>query len=173
MTTYNYRLDSVLNALKHDSCTTGLKQVQPMAEQGNALAQYNLGVMYYYGHNVEQDYDEAVKWWRLAADQGHAYAQHYLANMYFCGYGVTRSYEEAASLYRLAAEQGMAVSQHNLGSMYANGQGITQDYVQAHKWFSLASVSRTDDTSADIRRQARVKRDIVQRCIKDDQGDSA
>ena len=40
------------------------------AEQGNAEAQVNLGVMCHTGQGVPQDYAEAVKWWRLAAEQG-------------------------------------------------------------------------------------------------------
>ena len=40
------------------------------AEQGDADAQYNLGLMYDNGNGVPQDYKEAVKWYRLAAEQG-------------------------------------------------------------------------------------------------------
>ncbi len=40
------------------------------AEQGDASAQYNLGIMYINGKGVPQDYAEAVKWYRLAAEQG-------------------------------------------------------------------------------------------------------
>ena len=42
------------------------------AEQGNASAQYNLGVMYDNGQGVPQDYAAAVSWYRKAADQGDA-----------------------------------------------------------------------------------------------------
>ena len=45
------------------------------AEQGNAEAQYNLGYCYVFGEGVDQDYAEAVKWYRKAAEQGHAKAQ--------------------------------------------------------------------------------------------------
>ena len=48
------------------------------AEQGDADAQNDLGVMYMDGHGVEPDYDEALKWWRKAAEQGHAGSQHSL-----------------------------------------------------------------------------------------------
>jgi TPR repeat protein len=37
---------------------------------GNALAQSNLGVLYYHGWGVPQDFAEAVRWYRKAADQG-------------------------------------------------------------------------------------------------------
>ena len=49
--------------------------VQVLAEQGNAPAQYNLGLMYARGEGVPQDYTEAVKWFRLAAEQGNAKAK--------------------------------------------------------------------------------------------------
>jgi TPR repeat protein len=49
------------------------------AEQGNAEAQYYLGVSYDIGEGVSQDKIEAVKWYRLAAEQGHAEAQDMLS----------------------------------------------------------------------------------------------
>ena len=45
------------------------------AEQGDAMAQYNLGVCYYNGEGVAQNYAEAVKWWSKAAEQGQAEAK--------------------------------------------------------------------------------------------------
>ncbi|GHT32760.1 hypothetical protein AGMMS49592_0010 [Endomicrobiia bacterium] len=45
------------------------------AEQGFAEAQYNLGVMYYKGEGVKQDYKEAIKWFKKAAEQGHSGAK--------------------------------------------------------------------------------------------------
>ena len=52
------------------------------ADQGDASAQYNLGVMYANGQGVPQNHAEAVKWYRLAADQGNASAQFNLGDMY-------------------------------------------------------------------------------------------
>ena len=52
-----------------------LREWTPLAEQGDAEAQYNLGVMYYKGDGVSQDYQTAAKWFRLAAEQGDAKAQ--------------------------------------------------------------------------------------------------
>jgi TPR repeat protein len=53
------------------------------AEQGDADAQYNLGVCYDNGHGVEQSYTEAVKWYKKAAEQGHEYAKKELDFMGF------------------------------------------------------------------------------------------
>ncbi len=52
------------------------------AAQGNAKAQSYLGLMYYDGWGVPQDYAEAVKWWRKAAEQGYGEAQFNLGYMY-------------------------------------------------------------------------------------------
>src|SRR5215469_9394049 len=52
-----------------------LDELLPMAKQGNAEAQCELGIMYANGKGVPQDYTEAIKWYRLAADQGYSTAQ--------------------------------------------------------------------------------------------------
>jgi len=64
---------------------TALRLWRPLAEQGNAGAQFNLGVMYDEGQGVPQDYAEAVKWYRLAAERGFANAQYELGVKYATG----------------------------------------------------------------------------------------
>ena len=59
-----------------------VKWYRKAADQGDAAAQFNLGVMYATGQGVPQDYAEAVKWYRKAAEQGHAGAQYNLGVMY-------------------------------------------------------------------------------------------
>ena len=88
---------------------------------------------------MPQNYQEALKWYRLAAAQGDSQAQYNVAWMYFNGHGVTQDYQEALKWYRLAAAQGDSQAQYNLGSMYGNGQGVPPDYVRAHMWSNLAS----------------------------------
>ena len=61
---------------------TAVRLFRPLAEQGDAAAQYSLGLMYHQGRGVPQDDAEALKWYRLAAKQGDAHAQHYLGVMY-------------------------------------------------------------------------------------------
>ena len=109
------------------------------AEQGNAVSQFNLGLMYDTGESVTQDYQEAVRWYRLAAAQGYADAQFNLAMMYANGYGVAQDYQEAIRLYQALAEQGEADAQTQLGLMYAEGRGVTQDYQEAMRWYRLAA----------------------------------
>ena len=92
-----------------------------LAEQGDAEAQFCMGVRYTNGRGVEQDDEEAVKWYRKAAEQGNASAQCNLGWCYDNGEGVEQDYEEAAKWYRKAAEQGNASAQYNLGVRYTNG----------------------------------------------------
>ena len=107
--------------------------------ENNKYAQSNIGLCYEYGRGVNQDYYEAVKWYRKAAEQGHAGAQNLLGVCYIKGQGVTQDYYEAVKWYRKAAEQGNADAQNNLGVRYAEGQGVTQDYYEAVKWCRKAA----------------------------------
>jgi len=92
---------------------------------------------------VPRDYEEAVRWFRLAADGGNPLGQVYLGAQYAGGQGVRRNYKEAAKWYRLAAEQGDANGQGNLGLIYEKGTGVALDHVLAHMWYNLASSRST------------------------------
>ena len=126
--------DEGVAAYDRGDYATALREWRPLAMQGNAAAQYNLGLMYSKGRGVPQDHAEAVRWYRKAAVQGYAAAQFNLALMYDNGRGVTQDYVEAAKWYRKAADQGDAVAQNNLGVMYERGQGVRQDHAEAVKW---------------------------------------
>ncbi|WP_143226598.1 tetratricopeptide repeat protein, partial [Actibacterium pelagium] len=76
------------------------------AEQGHASAQFNLGVTYYNGDGVTQDYAEAAKWYRKAAEQGDASAQNNLAKMYYNGFGVIQDNIYAHMWANIAASLG-------------------------------------------------------------------
>ena len=83
-----------------------VSSVRKAAEQGDAAAQFNLGVMYDRGEGVPQDDGEALLWYRKAAEQGHAAAQFNLGNMYRYGRGVPDDYIQAYAWLNLAAAQG-------------------------------------------------------------------
>src|SRR6476469_4305989 len=74
-----------IGAFDRGDYATALGIWRPLAEQGNAFAQCNLGVAYANGHGVTQDVSEAVKWFRLAAGQGDAFAQSNLGVAYAKG----------------------------------------------------------------------------------------
>ena len=78
----------------------------PLAELGDAEAQYNLGVMHDEGAGMEQDLAAAADWYRKAAEQGFMDAQTNLGIMYFHGQGVEQDLAEAARWFGQAAGQG-------------------------------------------------------------------
>lgn len=77
-----------LAAYQRGDYATALEEWRPLAEQGNAMTQSNLGVMYGNGQGVPKDYAEALKWYRMAAEQGDAGVQISLGLMYSRGLGV-------------------------------------------------------------------------------------
>jgi TPR repeat protein len=114
-----------------------LRKLVEAANCGHALAQCELGYLYYHGHGVKQDYKTAAKWFHQSADQGYASAQFNLGIMY--SMVVMKDDKRAAKLFHRAADQGHVDAQHNLGVMNRNGQGVKQDDKTAAKWFRQAA----------------------------------
>ena len=69
---------SIKTTRKTEQSTRTYKRLKPLAERGNADAQYDLGVLYFTGTGVTENTHEALKWFRLAAQQGHIEASRYL-----------------------------------------------------------------------------------------------
>ncbi len=95
-----------LDAAERGDFATALRELTPLAEQGDASAQYNLGLMYDNGWGVPQDDKTAVKWYRLAAEQGNTSAQGNLGAMYAFGKGVIKDYVYAHMWGNIAASNG-------------------------------------------------------------------
>lgn len=76
------------------------------AEQGDAEAQWKLGVLYHSGDSFPQDDAQAVQWYLRSAQQGYVPAQAALGSFYWAGRGVPQSYTEAYFWSQLALAQG-------------------------------------------------------------------
>jgi TPR repeat protein len=109
--------------------------LQKSAEQGNIIAQVELGVVF----DKMQDYAQALIWYRKAAEKGNARAEYNLGLAYQDGESVPKDMEQAIAWYRKAADQGDAFAQLNLAVMYDQGAGIPQDYPQAVDWYRKAA----------------------------------
>ena len=83
-----------------------LQKTLQSARQGNAAAQFNLGLMYDSGRGVRQDYTKAVQWYRKAAEQGQAEAQYNLGVMYEEGQGVSTNRKVAKEWFGKACDNG-------------------------------------------------------------------
>jgi len=132
-------IDTALSAVEVGDFVKAYTQFKELAEQGDAEAQYNLGILLKSGKGVMQNPEKSAKWFRKAADQGLTDAQYHLGQMYDNGLGVEQNYDYAVVWYKKAAMKGNALAQTNLGVLYANGQGIAQDIIKAYIWFNLAA----------------------------------
>jgi TPR repeat protein len=133
-------LEDAVAANKAGDYATAMSLLRPLAEQGDANAQYGVGALYWNGHGVTADAIEALKWFRLAAAQKHAEAQLDIGFIYSGVEGVTKDEKEAAKWFHLAAEAGLAEAQYILGVVYDGGQGVTMNEATAVKWFQRAAV---------------------------------
>ena len=112
--------------------------------------QDDLGRAYLHGEGVEQNYEEAAKWFRKAAEQGHRAAQFNLGMRYYGGQGVEKNLTEAFKWISMAMEQGVEASQPQsiLGQAYFFGEGTPQNFPEAVKWLTKAScvvISENDE----------------------------
>ncbi len=123
-----------------------LKRIRPLAKQGNANAQYNMGVLYDDGYGVKRNYATAMQWYKKAAAQHYAKAEHNLGMMYAEGHGVAKNMDQAAHWFKRAAKDGEPASENNLAVMYARGQGVPQNTSKAALW--AARAARAGNASA-------------------------
>ncbi len=155
--------DEGLAAYNSKDYASALREFKPLAAQGDAKAQLGLGLMYQQGQGVAQDYQEALKWYRLASDQGNARAK---ANLYrvapriaLAGFeelpddfdqGMTAfekaDYATALREFKTLAAKGYAKAQAMLGEMYEQGIGVKLDYKEAIKWYRLAAKQGNADS---------------------------
>ena len=112
---------------------------RPLANQGNPVAQNNLGIMYLDGKGVAQNTSEAVRYLSLSAAAGSSLGQNNLGGLYRDGKGVPRDYGRAVQWFSASAAQGNAAGMYNLGLMYEMGQGLKAEPFHAYMWYALAA----------------------------------
>ena len=106
--------------LPNVSTASELDALKEAAGQGDAEAQFNLGIMYSTGRGVPRSDTEAVRWYRMAAEQGFAEAQFSLGLKYVIGHGVPREDVQAYAWWNIAAAQGNENAKKNLGWLTEN-----------------------------------------------------
>lgn len=116
-----------------------------LAQQNDAKACYNLGLMYHDGDGVEKNMTEAVNWYTRAANLNYKEAQYMLASLVFQREIQSISYAQAADYYAQAAKLGHVKSQLNLGMLYFRGDVLAQDLPAAVHWLSLAASNNNSE----------------------------
>ena len=129
------------------------------AQNGDADAQYRLGLARENGDGIAKNMSEAVKWYRKAAEQGYAASQYNLGLcLYHKGKALSDKFDiedsecdgiemrtarknlsEAANWFRKSADQGFANAEYILGLCYECGDGIDKNMTEAVKWYRKAA----------------------------------
>lgn len=135
---------------KKENDVQAVEWYQLAAEQGNILAQSELGYMYYRGFGVTSSVETGLKWMSLAATQGHAVSQFQLGVL--CGTGFPDGREQLKWI-RLAADQGLREAIWILGQKYRDGDdemGASQNPEEAVKWFRMGAEKGCARSFADL-----------------------
>lgn len=134
-----------LKAYQEGDYKTALKEFQPLVNQGNAEAQYYLGLMFKKGQGVKENHKQGDDWLRKAAEQGHSMAQYNLGLTY-----EDWDYKETVNWYTKAAEHGNSLAQHNLGHLFDYGRGVPIDRKQAVEWYTKAAMQGNVEAQNDL-----------------------
>ena len=113
------------------------EQWMPLAEKGEAQAQFIIGVIHEYGSGQPQDYIKAIEWYGRAAEQGHVEAN-YAAGFLCYRRKIQCDFSVRTQWFRAAAEGNHRAAQYILGRSYRNGRGVDEDFIEAHFWMSRA-----------------------------------
>ncbi|MBI5109696.1 MAG: sel1 repeat family protein [Rhodocyclales bacterium] len=136
-------LDDALKALEAGSNPKAAETLLKLASEGNALAQFRLGGLYYHGQGVTEDENMAIYWWKKAAASGNAEAMFQIAHAYLFGNTAAKSVadpdREAALWYFQSASAGHAEAAYTLGLLFLAGKGVVEDRTEAIRWFRNAA----------------------------------
>ena len=158
-------------AYNNKNYAVALREVRPLALAGNTDAQHLLGLMYYMGRGVPQDYKIALQWHLKAAQKGKADAQYVVGAMYYTGNAVIQDHKQAVTWFRKAAEQNHPDAQQVLGLMYRyHTGGMPQDNVIAYMLWNLAAAN---GSSAAAEQRAAVVKAMTHEQIEEGQALSA
>jgi TPR repeat protein len=118
-----------------------IREYKRTSANGNVHARWELGCMYYLGHNVPQDFKRAAIWLKKAAEAGHKSSAKMLVTLYQMGAGVKKDDKRALFWLLKAAEWGDFATQFQVGWMYYQGSGVAEDRVEAAKWWTVWSIN--------------------------------
>jgi len=137
-----------------------LRLARPAAEQGDDVAMLILGLMYYHGRVVQQDFKEAFRWWKASAEGGNCKSQSNLGLMLRMGTGVSKNLAEAARWYQLSADQNCPSGYRGLGEMYEKGQLFAKDNTRATELYRKAEVLFKEELANDPSDEESLKSNI-------------
>jgi hypothetical protein len=108
----------------HSAQAKSLADLRKLADQGDADAQWQMGVTYHNGEELPHDDAQAMQWFLRAAEKGHVNAQATLGAYYWAGRGVPQDLSKAYFWSAIALAQGDENSKSRL-------QGLASQMTQA------------------------------------------
>jgi hypothetical protein len=151
-------------AFKRGDYATQMRIMRPLADRGDARAQYEVGAAYFLGFGEPKAFARAAFWYRKAAEQGNPDAQNNLGSMYLSGRGVPKDYALSLSWLTKSAEQGHPGAALTLGWIYLSGKGVPVDLERSYVWCSISALGSSHlpaDIGSFIHDQAIAGRDGV------------
>ncbi len=127
----NQILKQAVIADKQQNYSQAISAYQQASQQGNVQAQLNLGVLYFYGRGVAQNFELAKFYWLQAAEQGHVQAKFYLGLLFAKQF---HNLEQAIIWWKQAGQQKHALAMVNLAQLYLS-EG---NYSEARTWLQKA-----------------------------------
>ncbi len=113
---------------------------EQLARNGNMVAQFALGEIYWNGNDqIEQNNELAIYWYSLAGESGHPLVQLWLGNNYCIGIRSSPDAEKAVYWYTKAAANNVVLAQYHLGICYHTGWGVARDEERAFSWIKKAA----------------------------------
>jgi TPR repeat protein len=109
------------------------------AKAGDAIAQVQLGVAFYEGHEIEKSDLKAVEWFKKSAENENALGEALLGMCYKQGEGVDQDFKKAFQLFSKSAKKGNLMGQFGLGLCYTVGEGVTEDKKEGLRWILKAA----------------------------------
>lgn len=140
--------DHGVRALQAGDFDGARTQFAALADAGDHLAEFMLGVMAENGFGQDRDVAGAAEWYRKSSDGGVASASFNLALLYQVGAGVDQDMEEAGRLLNHAAEAGHGKAMHNLGRLHEEGAFGAPDLAEAWLWYAAATAHLVLDNRA-------------------------
>jgi len=136
-----------------------IEELLQKAEAGSCVAQTVLGISYLHGHEVEVDYQKALRFLSAAARQGGSRATLNLGRMYAKELGVPKNVTEAIRLFEAVGQADDSsdafAARIELGRIYSGSSDFPVDVGAALKWYKSAIALTRDREDSEELREAR------------------
>ncbi len=129
---------------------TSIAIYRRLADQGSAAAPAKIGLMYFTGSGVPQDYTHACDFFAVAEQRGDPTGTELLADCFFKGEGRPQDYGQSALLYARASARGVPIADCALGNQYLRGLGMPKDATKAASLCRKSAERGVADAQTDL-----------------------